>query len=52
MPNTRVCFNAALVGGVIGGSLWYVNNVFGFLSFPACFPTAKFTAASAWYPCL
>ena len=31
MPNTRVCFNAALVGGVVGGSLWYLNNVFGFL---------------------
>ena len=31
MPNTRVCFDAALVGGVVGGSLWYLNNVFGFL---------------------
>jgi membrane protein len=31
MPNTRVNFSAALVGGVIGGSLWYLNNVFGFL---------------------
>ncbi len=31
MPNTRVCINAALVGGVVGGSLWYLNNVFGFL---------------------
>jgi len=31
MPNTRVCFNAALVGGIVGGSLWYLNNVFGFL---------------------
>jgi len=31
MPNTRVYFSAALVGGVIGGSLWYLNNVFGFL---------------------
>ena len=31
MPNTRVCFNAALVGGVVGGSFWYLNNVFGFL---------------------
>jgi membrane protein len=31
MPNTRVCYNAALVGGVVGGSLWYLNSVFGFL---------------------
>jgi len=31
MPNTRVRFRAALVGGLVGGSLWYVNNVFGFL---------------------
>jgi membrane protein len=31
MPNTRVRFNAALVGGFVGGSLWYLNNVFGFL---------------------
>ncbi len=31
MPNTRVGFDAALVGGVVGGTLWYLNNVFGFL---------------------
>jgi membrane protein len=31
MPNTRVRFDAALVGGFVGGSLWYLNNVFGFL---------------------
>jgi membrane protein len=31
MPNTRVHFNAALVGGAVGGSLWYLNNLFGFL---------------------
>jgi len=31
VPNTKVQFNAALIGGVIGGSLWYLNNVFGFL---------------------
>jgi len=31
VPNTKVRFNAALVGGVIGGSLWYLNNLFGFL---------------------
>jgi membrane protein len=31
VPNTRVRFSAALVGGIIGGTLWQVNNVFGFL---------------------
>jgi len=31
VPNTKVRFNAALVGGVVGGSLWHLNNVFGSL---------------------
>jgi membrane protein len=31
VPNTRVRFNAALVGGIVGGSLLYLNNIFGFL---------------------
>ncbi len=31
VPNTKVRFSAALVGGVMGGTLWHVNNVFGFL---------------------
>ena len=31
VPNTKVRFSAALVGGIIGGTLWHVNNVFGFL---------------------
>jgi len=41
MPNTRVTFNAALVGGVIGGSLWYLNNVFGFLFVSRIFTNSK-----------
>lgn len=41
MPNTRVHFNAALVGGVIGGSLWYLNNVFGFLFVSRVFTNSK-----------
>jgi membrane protein len=28
MPNTKVHFRAALVGGVIGGCLWQLNNLF------------------------
>ena len=31
MPNTKVKFSAALIGGIVGGSLWHLNNVFGFL---------------------
>jgi membrane protein len=31
VPNTKVKFSAALVGGIVGGSLWNLNNVFGFL---------------------
>ncbi|MGA9780155.1 MAG: YhjD/YihY/BrkB family envelope integrity protein [Limisphaerales bacterium] len=31
MPNTKVHFAAALAGGMVGGSLWHLNNVFGFL---------------------
>lgn len=27
MPNTSVHFGAALVGGVVGGALWHLNNV-------------------------
>jgi len=31
VPNTRVRFRPALVGGIVGGSLWHLNNLFGFL---------------------
>jgi membrane protein len=31
VPNTKVSFSAALFGGIVGGSLWHLNNVFGFL---------------------
>ncbi len=31
VPNTKVRFGAALVGGIVGGSLWHLNNFFGFL---------------------
>jgi len=30
VPNTRVRFDAALVGGIVGGTLWHLNNLFGF----------------------
>lgn len=31
MPNTTVKWRAALIGGVVGGCLWQLNNVFSFL---------------------
>ncbi|HWD92480.1 MAG TPA: YhjD/YihY/BrkB family envelope integrity protein [Verrucomicrobiae bacterium] len=31
VPNTKVRFSAALVGGIVGGTIWHVNNLFGFL---------------------
>jgi len=31
VPNIKVRFDAALVGGIVAGSLWHLNNVFGFL---------------------
>jgi membrane protein len=31
VPNTRVRPGAALIGGMVGGSLWHLNNAVGFL---------------------
>jgi membrane protein len=31
MPNTRVHWRAALAGGVVGGSLWQLNNLFNII---------------------
>jgi membrane protein len=31
IPNTKVRFRAALIGGIISGTVWHVNNLFGFL---------------------
>ncbi|HEV2330928.1 MAG TPA: YhjD/YihY/BrkB family envelope integrity protein [Verrucomicrobiae bacterium] len=31
IPNTKVQFSAALAGGIAGGTLWHMNNLFGFL---------------------
>jgi membrane protein len=31
IPNTKVRFDAALIGGIVGGTLWHANNIFGFL---------------------
>ena len=31
VPHTKIHFGAALVGGIVGGTLWHLNSVFGFL---------------------
>ncbi|HEY1662133.1 MAG TPA: YhjD/YihY/BrkB family envelope integrity protein [Verrucomicrobiae bacterium] len=31
IPNTKVRFDAALAGGFVGGTLWHLNNICGFL---------------------
>jgi membrane protein len=31
VPNTKVKFSAAFAGGVVAGTLWHLNNAFGFL---------------------
>jgi len=31
VPNTKVRFSAAMAGGMVGGSLWHLNNLFGSL---------------------
>lgn len=31
VPNTKVKFSAAFVGGAMAGTLWHLNNAFGFL---------------------
>ena len=31
VPNTKIHFGAAMIGAIVGGSLWHLNNVFGFL---------------------
>jgi DNA-binding IscR family transcriptional regulator len=31
VPNTKVNFGAAFVGGIVAGTAWHVNNLFGFL---------------------
>jgi membrane protein len=31
VPNTKVRFRAALAGAIVSGTVWHVNNLFGFL---------------------
>lgn len=31
VPNTRVHFSAAAIGGIVAGTVWHVNNLLGFI---------------------
>ena len=41
LPNTKVKFSAAFVGGAVAGTLWHLNNVFGYLFVSRVFTNSK-----------
>jgi len=50
VPNTKVRFSAALTGGIISGSLWHLNNVFGFLYVSRVVTNSKIYGSLALVP--
>ncbi len=50
VPNTKVKFSAALVGGMVGGSLWHLNNIFGFLYVSRVVTNSKIYGSLALVP--
>jgi membrane protein len=50
VPNTKVRFSAALVGGLVGGLLWHVNNLFGFLYVSRVVTNSKFYGSLGLVP--
>jgi membrane protein len=50
VPNTKVKFGAAFVGGMVGGSLWYLNNAFGFLFVSRVATNSKFYGSLGLVP--
>lgn len=42
VPNTKVNFSAAFVGGAVAGTLWHLNTVFGFLYISRVVTNMKF----------
>jgi membrane protein len=41
MPNTKVHFSAALIGGALAGTLWHIYNLLGFLLVTRAVNTSK-----------
>ncbi len=52
MPNTKVKFSAALVGGAVAGLLWHLNNVFGYLYVSRVFSNLSFYGSLGLVPVL
>ncbi|MGN6554855.1 MAG: YhjD/YihY/BrkB family envelope integrity protein, partial [Verrucomicrobiota bacterium] len=50
VPNTKVHFSAALVGGMVSGTLWHLNNVFGFLYVSRLVTNSKIYGSLALVP--
>jgi len=50
MPNTKVQWSAAAVGGLLGGGLWFFNNVFGFLYVSRVVTNSKIYGSLALVP--
>jgi membrane protein len=50
VPNTKIHFGAAFIGGMVGGSLWHLNNVFGFLYVSRVVTNSKIYGSLALVP--
>jgi membrane protein len=50
MPNAKVKFPAALAGGVVAGTLWHLNNVFGFIYVARTIQSSQMYGALALVP--
>ncbi len=50
MPNTKVKWGAAAVGGLVGCALWMLNNVFGFLYVSRVVTNSKIYGSLALVP--
>ena len=50
VPNARVSFPAALAGGVVAGTLWHLNNVFGFIYVARTVQTSQIFGALGLVP--
>jgi membrane protein len=50
LPNTKVKFSAAFVGGAVAGTLWHLNNVFGFLYISRVATNMKFYGSLSLVP--
>jgi membrane protein len=50
VPNTKVNFSAALAGGAVAGTLWYLNNLFGVLYVSRVVTNMKFYGSLGLVP--